>query len=152
FPEGIRWDRVPLMGPVSKAYYRERIGDLGSVIDRADRAASMLFAMAILFALSMVWVAVLAIAMIAIAAAMGLLSDDADRTSRILLIVVWAAFIRLATVPWFAEKRVALRAAAGEALSRTEGLVRRLQPVYSFLVPQRLIQPVQLTLQSNLPG
>ena len=152
FPEGIRWDRVPLMGPVSKAYYRERIGDLGSVIDRADRAASMLFAMAILFALSLVWVAVLAIAMIAIAASPGLLSDDPDRISRVLLFIVWAAFILLALIPWFAEKRIARRAAAGGASPRTEGLVRRLLHVYAFLVPQRLIQPVQLTLQSNLPG
>lgn len=152
FPEGIRWDQVPLMGPVSKAYYRDRIGDLGSVIDRADRAASMLFAMAILFALSMVWMAVLVIAMIGIAAAAGLLLGDLDRIARILLFIVWAAFTFVAMVPWFVEKLIARRAAADQASPLAAALVRAVLRVYAVLVPQRLIQPVQLTLQSNLPG
>src|SRR5690606_24362976 len=58
---GIRWERIPMMGAVSRAHYRARIGELGDAIDRADRIASMLFAMAILLALSVAWMSLLAI-------------------------------------------------------------------------------------------
>ena len=81
FPEGIRWDRIPLMGVVSQAFYRDRIGDLGRTIDRADRAASILFAMAILIALAMFWVGVLAIVLILSSSLLGQLFDDSTARS-----------------------------------------------------------------------
>ncbi|WP_132998636.1 hypothetical protein [Luteimonas arsenica] len=152
FPDGIHWDRIPLMGPVSRAFHRERVGDLGSVIDRADRAASMLFAMAILLALSLVWVTVLAVGMILVAALFGAVLGDMDRIARIVLFLAYAMFMVFGMLPYVAEKYLARQAREGRTAPRVERLVQGILRVYSFVIPQRLILPVQLTLQSNLPG
>ena len=153
FPDGIRWDRIPLMGAVSQAYYRGRISDLGSAIDRVDRAASMLFAMAILFALTMVWIGILAVAMILVAALLGWLAGDTtDRIAKLLLVVAYVSFLVCGLVPLVAEKLILRRAAAGRASPLLERVVRGALRIYGVLLPQRLILPVQLTLQSNLPG
>jgi len=149
---GIRWERIPMMGAVSRAHYRARIGELGDAIDRADRIASMLFAMAILLALSVAWMSLLAILAIAIAAVSGLLLGDMDRIAKALLLATYVAFVAIGVLPYLLEKHMAYRARRGHESPRTGRLVHGLLRVYSVVVPQRLILPVQLTLQSNLPG
>ena len=55
FPDGIRWDRLPLVGPVTRGFYQRSIGGLDDMIDGADRAASIVFAMTTLMALVIAW-------------------------------------------------------------------------------------------------
>ncbi|MDH5832785.1 hypothetical protein [Luteimonas kalidii] len=152
FPDGIRWDRVPLMGPVSRAFYQRRVGDLGQAIDRVDRAASILFAMTILIALAIVWVGVLAVATILLGGAIGALFDDSARVTNLLLFAGYVLFIVAGLVPVVLEKLIARRQARAQASPVLERIVRALLRVLGVLVPQRLIMPVQLTLQSNLHG
>lgn len=152
FPEGIRWDRIPLMGSVSQAFYRDRIGDLGRTIDRADRAASILFAMAILIALAMFWVGVVATLLILFSGLLGQFFDDSDRAIKITLISTYLFFMSITLLPFLFEKLIAYRQGSGTASPRLERIVRMLLRVLGFFVPQRLILPVQMTLQSNLNG
>jgi hypothetical protein len=152
FPEGIRWDRIPLMGSISQGFYRERIVDLGLTIDRADRAASILFAMAILIALVMVWVGLLAMAMILASGLLGMLFADAERATRILLVGFYVVLMAGSLVPALLEKIASRRAAGGAQNTGLARFTRGWLRVYGVVIPQRLILPVQATLQSNLNG
>lgn len=152
FPEGIRWDRIPLMGVVTRPFYQRVVGDLGVAIDRADRAASILFAMTILVALMMAWIGVLAIAGIALGGLVGMLFENSERVTRVLLVGGYFLFMALALAPLLLEKLLARRQAAGHPSPGLHRVVLALLRVVGFIVPQRLISPVQLTLQSNLPG
>ncbi|KAG0739753.1 hypothetical protein G6F24_017241 [Rhizopus arrhizus] len=48
FPKGIDWQRLPQMGPVSRAFLKARDGGLDGSIERADRLATMLFSTTLL--------------------------------------------------------------------------------------------------------
>lgn len=152
FPDGIRWDRVPLVGVVSRPYYEKVVGDLGSAIDRADRAASILFATTLLLAVSIVWIGVLAVAVILLSGTIGTLFDDPDRVVRNILAGAYVAFLLVAMAPLFIERIIARRQRAGDPATGLQRLVRGLLRTLGFIIPQRLISPVQLTLQSNLSG
>lgn len=152
FPDGIRWDRVPFMGAVARAFYQERVGDLGSTIDRADRAASILFAMTILFALTIAWVGVLAVVMILLGGTVGSAFPGGERATRIILVAGYFLFLAASVAPLVLERLIARRQAAGKPSPLLQRIVRGLLRVFGFLIPQRLIMPVQLTLQSNLHG
>jgi len=151
FPAGIRWDRVPLIGVVSRPFYEKVVGDLGEAIDRADRAASILFAMTILVALLMVWIGVLAIAGLLLGGLFGALFEDSERATELFLLVTYALFMALTVLPLLLEKVIARRQAAGHPSPRLQRVVHALLRMMGFIIPQRLISPVQLTLQSNLP-
>ena len=150
FPGGIHWDRIPLMGPASRSFHRTMIGDLGEVIDRIDRTASVLFAMTILVALSLVWTGLLGLALLIPSALVGSLFEHNLRATLIVFGVLNLPIVVIPTVITVLDKIAAKREAAGlptEGLQRrVHGLLRMLAPV----MPQRLIAPVQLTLQSNL--
>ena len=151
FPDGIRWDRVPMMGVVSRPFYQTMVGDLGDAIDRADRAASILFAMTILVALLMAWIGVLAVTGSLLGGLFGTLFEDHERATGIFLAVTYAMFMAVTVLPLLLEKLVARRQAAGRPSTGLQRLVRGLLRMVGFIIPQRLISPVQLTLQSNLP-
>ena len=51
YPDGIRWDKTPGVGPLTQQYYRDRLPDLDSAIAGADRLASSLFAVISMVAL-----------------------------------------------------------------------------------------------------
>jgi len=151
FPDGIRWDRVPMIGVVSRPFYQKLVGDLGESIDRADRAASILFAMTILVALLMAWIGVLAIAASLLGGLVGSLFEDSERATGIFLAVTYAVFMAVTVLPLLLEKVVARRQAAGHPSMGLQRVVHALLRAVGFVIPQRLISPVQLTLQSNLP-
>ncbi|MCD9032183.1 hypothetical protein LDO32_10660 [Luteimonas sp. Y-2-2-4F] len=152
FPGGIRWDRIPMMGTVARAFHRERIVDLGAAIDAADRAASMLFAMTILIALTIAWIGILAIVGILFGGLLGAPFADPDRATTIVLIAMYALFVLGNVVAIAGDRLVARRERAGDPAPALRRLVRGLLRVYSVLIPLRLIAPVQYTLQSNLNG
>ena len=152
FPAGIRWERVPFMGAVTRAFYQQRIGDLGNTIDQADRAASILFAMTILFALTMAWVGVLAVVMILLGGTIGSTFRGGEQATRIVLVAAYFGFIIAGLAPVVLEKLIARREAAGKPSPVLRRTVRGLLRGLGLLIPQRLIAPVQLTLQSNLNG
>ncbi|HEY0333867.1 MAG TPA: hypothetical protein VGC74_09185, partial [Stenotrophomonas sp.] len=150
FPDGIHWDRLPMMGPASRAFYRRMIGDLGEVIDRVDRTASMLFAVTILVALAIVWTGLLGLMFIIPAALVGLLFHDSEKATIIVFAVLYLGFMAAGGAVVVLDRLVAYREARGQSTQGLHRVVQALLHAYTAVVPQRLIAPVQFTLQSNL--
>jgi hypothetical protein len=149
FPEGIRWDRIPLLGPVSRAFYQSRVGTLEQSIASADKAASTLFAATLLFALTMVLIGAGTVALLAVAGAVGALLGDTDRIALRIVGAFFGLFVVLNFVPLSLEKWIAWRKARGAPSARIERMMRGVLAINQWLVPMRLLLPVQLTLQSN---
>ncbi len=152
FPEGIRWDKVPLMGSVTRPWYQRQVGDLGQSIDRVDRAASILFAMTTLVALLLVWVGLQASLGLLLCGLVGSLFEDRERATFIAIGVGYVLFLAAGMMPVLLDRIVARREAAGRPAERLRRLTERLLRVLGWIFPQRLISAVQFTLQSNLPG
>lgn len=152
FPDGIQWDRLKSMGPVTRAFYRARMGDLGDVIDRVDRTASILFAMTILIGLTIAWTGVLGLMFLLPAALIGLLFEDSERATLLLFGAFYVGFIGVATAVAVLDRRVTHAREHGQPAPRMERALHILLRAFTVIVPQRLGAPVQFTLQSNLGG
>ncbi|MBX3697895.1 MAG: hypothetical protein R3F08_05580 [Dokdonella sp.] len=152
FPEGIRWASLRNHGPIVRNYFRERIVDLETSIDAADRFASVVFAMISLIALSIFWVGLVLMGVILFGmlagALFGLPESGVDR-------IVEACSLVLIGIPL-----LIILLDRGSALLRRADVpppqwlvaaVRPLLVVQSLIVPQRLMLPVQLSLESNFP-
>ncbi|MBD9370426.1 hypothetical protein [Xanthomonas sp. XNM01] len=150
FPAGIQWERLPLMGSVARGFYREMVGDLGEVIDRVDRTASILFAMTILIALTIAWSGLLGLLLMIPSTALSLLFDDGDRIAFIAFGVLYVLFMVSSVTMIALDKLVTRRERARRPSPLLARSVRVLLRVLTLVVPQRLIVPVQFTLQSNL--
>ena len=152
FPEGIRWERVPMMGSVTRPWYQRQVGDLGQTIDRVDRAASILFAMTTLVALLLVWVGLLASLGLLLCGLVGSLFEERERATLIAIGVGYVLFLAVGMAPVLLDRIVSRQEAAGRPADRRRRLTERLLRVLGWIFPQRLISAVQFTLQSNLPG
>ncbi|MDG2525148.1 hypothetical protein P6166_07250 [Stenotrophomonas sp. HITSZ_GD] len=150
FPNGIDWDRLPLLGPVARAFYQPMVGELGEVIDRVDRTASVLFVSAIIIAIGIAWTGLFGAVLVIPSLLVGLLFPDREIATVICFAVLNGVVMLLSIGITVLDKLVARREAKGlpsAGLRRTTlGLLRVLVP----MLPLRLIAPVQLTLQSNL--
>ena len=149
FPQGINWERTPGLGPVGRAFYRERLPEISRAIARADHLASSLFSVISLIALSMIWT-VLLLGLIVVGAAF-----IGARTGQPNLAVTWATVVVIGVLVGCSALLWLLDAKLGRWFPRLQdrrgyrrvihGLIR----INSVISPQRLILPVQLTLQSN---
>jgi hypothetical protein len=149
FPDGIRWERIPLMGRVSRVFYQARVGSLDGVIANADRAASTLFSATLLFALTMVLIGAGAVLLFAVAGAIGALFGNADRFMLIIAGLFFTVLVLSNCVPLVLEKVIARRHLRGVASPGLERITHRVLAFNQWLIPMRLLLPVQLTLQSN---
>ena len=152
FPDGIRWDSLPMSGPISRRFYRGRVIDLWSAIERADRAASILFAIAVLIALSLTWATVMIVVMMLFGAMLGWLLGDVERITLIALMVTYGVFMLgvllvLVVDGFLVKSRPQLQ--DRPAIRR---FVETMLRLIGFVMPQRIILPVQMTLMSNLKG
>lgn len=152
FSRGIRWDSIGTMGPISRDYYRQRLPDLMAAIDRADRLGSIIFAMAILFALLLGWAALV----VAVAMTLGLLLDAwLDLGEAGLLAgfgIIYGLFMLVSLLLVVLDVGLAKRRPALAQSPRYVRFVRGVIRLSGVFLPQRLILPVQLSLQSNLSG
>lgn len=154
FPGGIRWSHLRNSGPIARDYYRRTVVDLDTAIDGADRVASVIFALVSLVVLSVIW----------IAATMALLFGVTILLSEVFSLPDWIAnavfytymgaliaFGALVALFDLLPERLRRRTAPAKppAAWRT-ALVERLVRVLGMFAPQRLILPVQLSLQTNL--
>lgn len=150
FPQGIRWDRIPLLGGVSRDHYQRMVSTLEQSIAGADRLASVLFSTTLLFALTMVWTGLLTAVLLAIAGVVGALLGAPDQVALTVLGVAYVLFTVTSVLPLVLERAVLRRRARGLPSERLEHAVRVVLRGMGFVLPLRLLLPVQLTLQSNL--
>jgi len=152
FPDGIRWDRMPIAGPVTRAFLQERVGDLEEAINRVDRTASVLFSMTILFALSLAWICLLGLVLMVPAMVVGHFFDNAERAIVIFFAAALLLFMLAGICVPMLDRRIARREAAGLDSPGLRRVMRALLRTLNIAVPQRMNGPVQFTLQSNLPS
>lgn len=150
FPQGIRWDRIPLLGGVSRDHYQRMVSTLEQSIAGADRLASVLFSTTLLFALTMVWTGLLTAVLLAIAGVVGALLGAPDQVALTVLGVAYVLFTVTSVLPLLLERAVLRRRARGLPSEGLERAVRVVLRGMGFVLPLRLLLPVQLTLQSNL--
>ncbi|MEL6868432.1 MAG: hypothetical protein AAFO81_01400 [Pseudomonadota bacterium] len=149
FPEGIDWRRTPGIGPLTKRYYQKTLPDLETATQSADRLASSLFAVISLLTLGTLWVGlVIMITLVGggwIGARLGL-TNTAIGIATIILVSV---FTLVPIVIWLLDSVLAQRFPNLQQNRGFTAVVRMLSRLYGLIYPQRLVLPVQLTLQSN---
>jgi hypothetical protein len=152
FPAGIRWDAIRSIGPITREYHRRTVVDLESAIDAADRVASIVFALVSLVALSVFWIgvllALLTLSAIGVSALFGATLEPSGEVGAMGFVGLFLLIVLPQLVldnAWLSRHRP--QAVAPWRRRLIETLVR----LQSVLIPQRLILPVQLSLESNLP-
>jgi len=149
FPDGIDWTRTPGVGPISRDYYRKALPDLAHSIERADRLASSLFSVISLLTLSMLWVGFVLMVTLAVA---GQIGARFGMTNQAILYVGAGVVLVLTgfpTLQWLLDRVIGRRVPRLQKHPKFQALVRGLARVSSVIMVQRLVLPVQLTLQSN---
>jgi hypothetical protein len=149
FPEGIRWERIAGLGPIGRAQWRERIPSIDAAIEAADRAASTLFAVITFGALASLWAALVLSALFALAALVGGWLGATNAALALVGQVLLALLLGAMLLSWLLDAVLARRFPALQESRSYRHLVALLRGVSGVLLPNRLLRPVQLTLQSN---
>ncbi len=149
FPGGIDWRRTPGIGPLTRERHQRRLPDIDTAIERADRLASSLFAVISVVALTLAWIGLLLIVTTVVA---GTIGERFGMINAAIGRAALAVLILLIAVPLLLALLDAGLLARWPSLQRSRvltGAVATLAWLQARLYPQRLVLPVQLTLQSN---
>lgn len=149
FPLGIRWERARHLGPLTRERLQGQVPTMAQAIARADRLASVLFALITLAALALLWLGIVGTLLFAGAAmvgnAIGATNEVIGKTAETAIALVLGAAILL----WLLDAVLAARWPALQRSSLVRGLVKLLAAIVRVAIPERLIAPVRLTLQTN---
>lgn len=152
FPQGVRWDRVTSHGPLMREWLHERLADLGPSIDASDRFASTVFAIVSLVTLSILWLAVPLVALNVLADFVGRFVTFPDWLLAVIVIGFFSAIMLMSLLILVLDRHAgSLRARGREPSPALAATVRSLIRVQGLFYPQRLLLPIQLILESNLP-
>ena len=153
FPGGIRWQSIRSIGPIAREYHRRTAPDLDASIDAADRVASIVFALVSLVALSVLWIGGLLTVLSTLTIASAYLLGFGEQAGGQFGLYVFLALSLAAVLPVLLLDSLWLSRYLAPAApsSWRHRLVEALTRFQSVLFPQRLVMPVQLSLESNLP-
>ena len=149
FPEGINWSKTPGIGPLTRQYYRDTLPDLDTVIQKTDRLASSLFAVISMLTLGVLWFGAILIVTLVVSGAIGARFGLTNTGMGIGSIVILALFLGVPLLVYLLDAQLASRVPRLRDNRAFAGLVRILRRIAGTAYPQRLVLPVQLTLQSN---
>lgn len=149
FPDGINWQRTPGFGPLSRQFYRERLPDLDVAIKRTDKLASSLFAVISMLTLSLLWLGAVLVAVMVVAGAIGARAGQTNAGMGIGGATLIVVFIAVPLLAYLLDAQLAARVPALQNNRGFVAVVRLLRRIAGFAYPQRLVLPVQLTLQTN---
>jgi len=149
FPDGINWDNTPGIGPMSRRYYRDTLPDIGSVLHKADRFASSLFAVISMLTLSVLWFSVILVGTLATAGAIGARFGIPNSAMGISWIFLMVIFIGAPLLLYLLDAQLASRIPRLSQNRFFSSLAQFLRQIIGLAYPRRLVLPVQLTLQSN---
>ncbi|NBD95104.1 MAG: hypothetical protein GVY11_01325 [Gammaproteobacteria bacterium] len=149
FPQGIDWKRTPGLGPVGRRYYQDNLPDLSRAIAKADHLASSLFAVISLVALGMIWASILIGAIVAGAGFIGSQTGHTNLAITLATLVSIVFMVGSSMLLWLLDAKFGRWFPGLQARPGYRKLVHILIRFNNVVSPQRLILPVQLTLQSN---
>lgn len=150
FPKGIDWERLQQMGPVSRAFLKARDGGLDGSIERADRLATLLFSTTLLAVQTLAGTLVVAVLTLCAAMAISALAGGAERVGMTVVATVLSSLFALALVPAVLERVIARRQRRGQSSDRQQRWLQCFLGAMQRVPLLRLMQAMQLTLQSNL--
>ena len=152
FPRGIRWERIDSLGPITRERMRQLLNDLDPAIDAADRFASVVFALVSLIALTILWVTAWMLVFVLVIDAASRVFDVSERDAGKLVILLALVFAAVSVPLTLLDRGAGVMRRAGREpprwIVRTVHVLAALQ---GWFFPQKLIMPVQLVLESNLP-
>jgi hypothetical protein len=149
FPDGIKWNKTPGLGPLGRQHYRDTLPDLDTVIQNTDRLASSLFAVISMLTLSVLWFGTILVVMLVVSGAIGTRFGLTNTGMGIGMVVLLVVFFGVPILVYFLDALLASRVTRLRDSRIYAGLVRFLRRIAGIAYPQRLVLPVQLTLQSN---
>ena len=149
FPDGINWSKTPGLGPLSRQFYRDTLPDLDTVIRNTDRLASSLFAVISMLTLSVLWLGTILIAILVASGAIGARFGLTNAGMGIGAFILLLLFMGIPMLVYLLDAQLAKRMPRLRDSGLFTGLVRFLRRIAGLAYPQRLVLPVQLTLQSN---
>jgi MFS family permease len=149
FPAGINWNKTSGMGPLTREHHRAHLPDLKTAIERSDRLASSLFAVISMLALSVLWVGVLMLVVLTTAGVVGAQLGMTNRFIFYSTILLGGLLVGLPTLAWLLDAQIGTRFPRLQKKAGFRATVSTLRRLVGLIFPERLILPVQLTLQSN---
>jgi hypothetical protein len=149
FPAGINWERTAGIGPLMREHYRRSMPDLDRAIVWADRVASSLFAVISLITLGVLWVGVIMLTFTTVGGMIGAQFGATNRGILTALLLLFTIGAGAPTLSWLLDAQLGKRVPSLQRSPAFRKAVRGLAAGGGWVAPQRLILPVQLTLQSN---
>lgn len=149
FPEGIDWSRTPGIGPLTKRHYQKTLPDLETATQRADRLASSLFAVISLLTLGTLWVGIVFLLTLVGSGWIGARFGLTNAALGFATVALLAVFAGVPLLLWLLDSVIARRFERLQDNAVFSAIIRLLGRIYGLVYPQRLVLPVQLTLQSN---
>jgi hypothetical protein len=149
FPDGINWSKTPGLGPLGRQHYRETLPNLDTVIQNTDRLASSLFAVISMLTLSVLWFGTILMATLVVSGAVGTHFGLTNTSLLIGTAAFLVVFLGIPIIVYILDRQLASRVPRLRDNRIFASLVRILSRIAGFAYPQRLVLPVQLTLQSN---
>lgn len=149
FPEGINWQNMSAVGPLSQRYYRDTLPDLDTVIRNTDRVASSLFAVISMLTLSVLWFGTILVIVLVVSGGVGARFGLTNAGMLIGTIGLLVLFVGVPLLVYLLDAQLASRVSRLRDRRVYGALVGSLRRVAGLAYPQRLVLPVRLTLQSN---
>lgn len=149
FPDGINWSKTPGLGPLSRRYYQDTLPDLDTVIENTDRLASSLFAVISMLTLTVLWFGSILLLILVVSGAIGARFGLTNAGMGVGTAILLAVFLGVPMLVYLLDRHLAKRLPRLRDNRFFGGLVRILRRIAGLAYPQRLVLPVQLTLQSN---
>jgi MFS family permease len=149
FPDGINWSKTPSLGPLSRQYFRDTLPDIDTVIQNTDRLASSLFAVISMLTLSVLWFGTILTVILVVSGAVGARFGLTNTGMGIGTAVLLMVFFGIPIIVYLLDRQLASRVPRLRDSRIFASLIRFLSRIAGFAYPQRLVRPVQLTLQSN---
>ncbi len=150
FPEGINWNKTPGLGPLSRKHYKDTLPDLDTAIRNTDRLASSLFAVISMLTLSILWFGTILVVIMVASGAIGARFGLTNTGMGVGALVLLAVFVGVPLFVYLLDAQLASRVQRLGESRRFAAVVRFLRRIAGLAYPQRLVLPVQLTLQSNM--
>lgn len=149
FPAGINWNKTPGLGPLGRRYYRNTLPDLDTVIQNTDRVASSLFAVISMLTLSFLWFGMILVVIMVVSGSVGARFGLTNTGIGIGILLLLFVFIGIPLLVYALDALLASRLPRLRENNTYAGFVGILRRIAGLAYPQRLVLPVQLTLQSN---
>ncbi len=150
FPDGIRWERLRGVGPITLARLQARTQDLEHGIARADRIASTLFS---LISFTAIGIGMLGLWMTLLFVLGGLFGNELGGTNSFIelsMTVLLGCFFFAPILRWLLDGVLARRVPVLARNKYFVVLVRLINGVERLFMPTRLMANTRFTLQSQL--